>query len=117
MSQQPATVELEERVDGYRRRSGGAELRRAMADQDLTIGRLADLTAELDPEDTGVNWRTIGFLVSEGRSGRETCSIRTAQLVAGALRVPVDQLFEARTSHVLRVAGISAHSRIEVHTT
>lgn len=109
-------VEIVDRIVGYRRLDSGRRVRAAMSDRGLTIAALAAKTREADPSGVGVNWRVIGFLVSEGRSGRDTCTTGVAELVAKALDVPLTLLFEARTTRVVRVHGVSTYSRIEVDT-
>lgn len=103
-------VHLAYRIDGFERRCDGRVIRAAMDQAGWTIHSLARRTAELDPSGSGVNWRTIGFLVSQGASGRDTCTERTANLIAAALGVPLDDLFVARTSPIVQ-APTSAQRR------
>lgn len=114
MNHQPTSAEVVTRVVGYRRLDHGRLLRHTMQVRGLTITALAEKTRLVDPAGVGVNWRLIGFLVSQGKSGRETCSVSTAELIAAALDVPVLLLFQARTHQVLVVHGVSAYRRIEV---
>ncbi|WP_189106184.1 hypothetical protein [Streptomyces camponoticapitis] len=64
----------------------GVPLRAAMAAAGLDIPTLA--------AKTGLSKTLIGFTVGKGRSARENCSDRTAELIAKALEVEVDALFE-----------------------
>lgn len=114
MTTRPPHAEVVTRVVGYRRLDRGSRLRHTMKERGLTIMALAEQTRLIDPAGVGVNWRLIGFLTSQGRSARETCSVSTAELIAEALNVPVLLLFKARTDRVLVVRGVSAYRRIEV---
>lgn len=44
----------------------------------------------------GVSTAIVGFLCSEGKSSKETCSVATAEAIARALGWDTDELFEAR---------------------
>ncbi|TXL91634.1 hypothetical protein [Streptomyces sp. IB2014 016-6] len=67
----------------------GEPLRAAMKKAGLDIPTLA--------AKTGLSKTLIGFTVGKGRSAREDCSDRAAQLIANALDVEVDTLFETVT--------------------
>lgn len=71
----------------------GRPIRDAMQAASLTIPDLAEATKAIDPDGRGLSPAVIGFLVSEGRSARERCRLRTAWLLASALGKPVQSLF------------------------
>jgi hypothetical protein len=71
----------------------GAGLRSAMAAAGLDIPHLVEATRAVDPAGQGVSRAAIGFLVSRGKSARETTSDRAAALLAEALDVPLGDLF------------------------
>lgn len=96
------------------RLDGGQLLRAAMEARGVSIQELARRTAELDPDGRGVNWRSIGFLVSQGRSARETTTVRNADLIARALDVPIAMLFRTRIRPVSPQAETSTHRRYVV---
>jgi hypothetical protein len=75
------------------RRSNGQPLRRAMKAAGLSIPKLAAATRGVDEAGLGVSRSAIGMLVSEGKSGRERCRLRTAWLIADALDAPLQRLF------------------------
>lgn len=81
-----------------RRLNKGAELRSAMTDAGLDIPRLVEATRRVDPEGNGLSRAAIGFLVSRGKSARETCSSHAADLLAEALGVPLGDLFVVEES-------------------
>ena len=45
----------------------------------------------------GVSTAAIGFLVSHGRSGRDTCSVATAEAISRALGCPTEALFRQKS--------------------
>jgi hypothetical protein len=94
-----------------RRLDQGRALRAAMDGRGFTIKALAARTAELDQESRGVNWRTVGFLVSQWASGRETCTYRTAVLIAEALDLPLSQLFDTQVTRSFAQAPTSTQRR------
>lgn len=75
-------------------------LRQAMKDAGLSIPGLSLRTKEMDPNGKGVSVPLIGFLVSEGKSARTTCSAPTGKLIAEALGRPIESLFAVKTSTV-----------------
>jgi hypothetical protein len=75
------------------RKDGGQPIRDAMEEADLSGPELAGATRKVDPEGRGVSPATVGFMTGEGRSARERFMLRTAWLVAAALRKPLQDLF------------------------
>jgi hypothetical protein len=59
----------------------------------LTIPGLAEATRRADPNGAGISQSMIGFLVSTGKSAREECSDRAAELISTALDKPITSLF------------------------
>ncbi|HEU5032704.1 MAG TPA: helix-turn-helix transcriptional regulator [Spirillospora sp.] len=106
---EPDLVTRSRTSDGYiidvRRRDHGRAIRQAMDTRGLSIKQLARRTELLDGK--GVNWRTIGFLVSQWASGRETTTYRNAALIAAALDVPLALLFDVRTSRAFDALAVS----------
>lgn len=45
----------------------------------------------------GVSTAAVGFLVTDGKSSRNTCSVKTAEAIAAALGWDRDELFITRT--------------------
>jgi hypothetical protein len=77
-----------------RRLDKGAPLRAAMKAAGLDIPRLAAKTKEVDPAGEGLSKSLIGFIVGGGKSARDECSDRAAELIATALDQEVTHLFE-----------------------
>lgn len=77
-----------------RRLDKGAQLRDAMKAAGLDIPRLAAKTKEIDPAGEGLSRAYVGFVVGGGKSAREECSDRAAELLAAALDQEVTDLFE-----------------------
>ncbi len=84
-----------------RRRNSGAPLRAAIQAAGLTIPRLAEATRKADPDGVGISRATVGFLVSTGKSAREECSDRSAELISSALNMPLTDLFWGELSVVV----------------
>ncbi|MGW3166940.1 hypothetical protein ACWC9Q_29600 [Streptomyces sp. NPDC001142] len=78
-----------------RRLDRGAPLRAAMRAAGLDIPRLAARTKDVDPEDKGLSASYVGFITGGGKSAREECSDRAADLIATALNRDIEDLFEA----------------------
>ncbi|MFD5266710.1 hypothetical protein [Streptomyces sp. NPDC058335] len=76
-----------------RRRDKGAPLRAAMKAAGLDIPRLAARTKDVDPEGAGLSRALVGFIAGAGKTGRDECSDRAAELIASALGKEVDDLF------------------------
>ncbi|WP_232027975.1 hypothetical protein [Streptomyces lincolnensis] len=76
-----------------RRLDKGAPLRAAMKAAELDIPRLAAKTKEVDPEGKGISGSYVGFIVGGGKSAREECSDRAAELIAAALDREIATLF------------------------
>lgn len=68
-----------------RRLDSGAPLRKAIKEAGLNIPRLA--------EATGLSPALVGFTVGNGKTAREDCSDRTAELIAEAIGAPLGDLF------------------------
>ncbi|WP_432111117.1 hypothetical protein [Streptomyces sp. YPW6] len=77
-----------------RRLDKGAPLRAAIRAAGLDIPHLAARTKELDPTGRGLSPAYVGFIAGTGKSAREDCSERAADLIAQALDQEVDTLFE-----------------------
>ncbi|MGD6761394.1 hypothetical protein ACOKM5_20885 [Streptomyces sp. BH097] len=77
-----------------RRRDRGAPLRAAMKAAGLDIPSLAARTKEVDSKGEGLSRALVGFLVGGGKSAREECSDRAAELIAAALDQEVIDFFE-----------------------
>jgi hypothetical protein len=59
----------------------------------LDLSRLAARTKNVDPTGEGLSRAYIGFLAGSGRTAREECSDRAAELIAAALGKPIEDLF------------------------
>ncbi|MFI9824469.1 hypothetical protein ACIHFC_29055 [Streptomyces sp. NPDC052013] len=77
-----------------RRLDKGAPLRAAMKAAGLDIPRLAAKTKDVDPTGEGLSRAMVGFIVGTGKTAREECSDRAAELIAAALDKEVTDLFE-----------------------
>ncbi|MET9973883.1 hypothetical protein ACFYOI_03795 [Streptomyces microflavus] len=77
-----------------RRLDQGAPLRAAIKAAGLDIPHLAARTKELDPTGRGLSPAYVGFIAGTGKSAREDCSERAAELIAHALGREVTALFE-----------------------
>jgi predicted DNA-binding transcriptional regulator AlpA len=80
-----------------RRLDHGAPIREAMKRAGLDIPTLAAKTKEFDPTGTGLSKSLVGFIAGRGRTAREECSDRAAQVIAATLGQEVGQLFEVVT--------------------
>ncbi|MFB6943226.1 hypothetical protein ACFWGL_16970 [Streptomyces sp. NPDC060286] len=78
-----------------RRLDRGAPLRAAMRAAGLDIPRLAARTKDVDPEGKGLSTSYVGFITGSGKTAREECSNRAANLIATALNSDIEDLFEA----------------------
>ncbi|MFD8027859.1 hypothetical protein ACFV3F_03715 [Streptomyces sp. NPDC059717] len=78
-----------------RRLDKGAPLRAAMKAAELDIPRLAAKTKDVDPTGEGLSRALVGFIAGGGKTAREECSDRAAELIATALGKEVDDLFQA----------------------
>ncbi|MEH0428790.1 hypothetical protein QBB34_21145 [Streptomyces stelliscabiei] len=76
-----------------RRLDQGAPLRAAMKAAGLDIPRLAARTKDLDPAGEGLSRALVGFIVGAGKTAREECSDRAAELISTALGMEVEALF------------------------
>jgi len=75
------------------RRDTGQPIRTAMKEAGLSIASLAAKTREVDPAGYGIKPATIGHMVSQGASGRDSFTDRSCDLVARALDKPIADLF------------------------
>lgn len=94
-------------IVAVKRKDRGRALRSAMHQRGVSIKELAALTEAIDGK--GVNWRTIGFLVSEWKSGRESTTYRNAALICKALDVPIDLVFDVTTTRSFDMLGVSTN--------
>ncbi|MFF5984367.1 hypothetical protein ACFY78_36550 [Streptomyces olindensis] len=78
-----------------RRLDKGAPLRAAMKAAGLDIPRLAAKTKDVDPTGKGLSAAYVGFIAGQGKTAREECSDRAAELIASALDREVATLFES----------------------
>ncbi|MFE5258285.1 hypothetical protein [Streptomyces coelicoflavus] len=76
-----------------RRLDKGAPLRAAMKAAGLDIPSLAAKTKDVDPAREGLSRSLVGFIAGGGKTAREECSDRAAELIAAALGKEVDDLF------------------------
>ncbi|MCX4661470.1 hypothetical protein [Streptomyces uncialis] len=76
-----------------RRLTKGAPIRAAMRAAGIDIPTLAIRTREVDPEGLGLSRSLVGHITGAGRTARDQCSDRAAQLIAGALDQEVTKLF------------------------
>ncbi|WP_157877472.1 hypothetical protein [Streptomyces odonnellii] len=60
----------------------------------MSVSLLAAKTKEIDPTGEGLSPSYVGFIVGGGKSVRETCSDRAAQLIAAALDREIADFFE-----------------------
>ncbi|MFE4647688.1 hypothetical protein [Streptomyces sp. NPDC056707] len=77
-----------------RRLDQGAPLRAAIKAAGLDIPHLAARTKEVDPTGKGLSPAYVGFIAGNGKTAREDCSDRAAELIAKALDQEVTALFE-----------------------
>ncbi|WP_052686593.1 MULTISPECIES: hypothetical protein [Streptomyces] len=78
-----------------RRLDKGAPLRAAMKAAGLDIPRLAAKTKDVDPTGKGLSASYVGFIVGNGKTARDECSDRAAELIAACVDKEVTDLFEA----------------------
>lgn len=93
------------------RKGEGKPLRDAMDRADLTIEELAEATKAADPAGKGISPAAVGRLTSRGKSARQNCELKTALLVAEALREPLSDLFAIPT-HLTVAVQLKAALRI-----
>src|SRR5690348_2458577 len=80
------------------RKDEGQPLRAAMQTAGLSGPGLSTATKQLDSRGVGISPATVGFLATTGKTARSRCRRRTADLIAEALGVPVEQLFTPSVS-------------------
>lgn len=73
------------------RRDNGQPIRNAMREAGLSIEGLAEKTKLIDGY--GISRSTVGQMVSQGPSGRDTFTHRSCDLVAKVLDKPIAELF------------------------
>jgi hypothetical protein len=78
----------------------------------LDIPRLAAKTKEVDPTGEGLSRAMVGFIVGSGKTAREECSDRAAELIASALDRELATLFES-TVFTLTESTSTRRSKIE----
>lgn len=93
-----------------RRLDKGAPLRAAMKAAELDIPRLAAKTKDVDPTGEGLSRAMVGFIVGSGKTAREECSDRAAELIATALDRELGTLF-ASTVFTLRESTSTRRSQ------
>ena len=93
-----------------RRLDKGAPLRAAMKAAELDIPRLAAKTKDVDPTGEGLSRAMVGFIVGSGKTAREECSERAAELIATALDRELGTLF-ASTVFTLRESTSTRRSQ------
>jgi hypothetical protein len=86
-----------------------------MAEAGLDIPHLVEATRRVDADGVGISRAYIGFLVGTGKSAREECSDRAAELLALALDKPVDRLFAIGTPLSV-VAESTSTPRVQIMT-
>lgn len=74
-----------------------------MKEADLNIPRLAQIT--------GLSQALVGFTVGRGKTAREDCSDRTAELIAEALSAPLESLFVVEASSDVELESTSTPRR------
>lgn len=80
------------------RKDAGQPLRAAMATRGLTGPALSAATKRLDPDGRGISPALVGRLTGQGKTARERCRQRTADLIAEALECDVLDLFTPTAS-------------------
>ncbi|MEV6046072.1 XRE family transcriptional regulator [Streptomyces xanthochromogenes] len=75
------------------RKDDGKPLRAAMQAAGLSGPKLAAATTAVDPQGIGISPAKVGRLTTMGKSAQAVCRRRTAELIAVALAVPLEQLF------------------------
>ena len=93
-----------------RRLDKGAPLRAAMKAAELDIPRLAAKTKDVDPTGESLSRPMVGFIVGSGKTAREECSDRAAELIATALDRELGTLF-ASTVFTLRESTSTRRSQ------
>lgn len=96
-----------------RRLDKGAPLRAAMQAAGLDIPRLAARTKEVDPTGEGLSKSLVGFIAGGGKSAREECSDRAAELIAGALGREVGDLFRPEPLFLISESTSTRRSQIK----
>lgn len=79
------------------RKADGQPIRDAMRAADMSGPRLAAATKAADPKGKGISPAIVGRLTGRGKTAREHCRPRTAQLIADVLGQPVEALFTMPT--------------------
>ncbi|MFF1416518.1 hypothetical protein [Streptomyces sp. NPDC058280] len=85
-----------------------------MAKAGLNVMQLATLTKRVDPAGVGLSKSLIGFIAGKGKTAREECSDRAAELVAAALEEEVSHLFEPVVFTVVESTSTSGSRTKEV---
>jgi len=79
------------------RLDNGQPLRSAITTAGLSIAQVADATRHADPDGKGISKSAVGNLVATGTSARETCTARSARLIAAVLGHDVADFFAETT--------------------
>lgn len=75
------------------RRDQGQPIRDAMKAAGLSGPSVAEATKTLDPDGKGISAAKVGQLAGRGKTAKERCRPRTAELIAEVLNQPLDDLF------------------------
>lgn len=90
-----------------RRLDSGAPIRAAMRETGTNIPRLAAAI--------GVSPQLVGFVTGAGKSAREECSDRIAELIAKALDVPLGSIFDTEPPSGVAIRSTST-PRMQMQT-
>ncbi|MEV1079927.1 hypothetical protein AB0I98_17020 [Streptomyces sp. NPDC050211] len=96
-----------------RRLDRGAPLRAAMKAAGLDIPHLAAKTKDVDPTGKGLSASYVGFIAGNGKTAREECSDRAADLIASALGKQTTDLFETVPLFLTSGSTSTRRSQIE----
>lgn len=75
------------------RKAAGQPIRDAMKRNGLSAERLAKATKGHDASGRGISTATVVKLAGRGKWAADSCRRRTAELIATALGVPLEELF------------------------
>lgn len=91
------------------RKDHGTPIRTAMERRGLTGEKLAKATKKVDVKGRGISLATVSKITGRGGTSVDTCRLRTAWLIATALRAPLQDLFDMPSVSTDTVERSSPH--------
>lgn len=91
------------------RKDHGTPIRAAMERRGMTGEKLAKATKKVDVKGRGISLATVSKITGRGETSVDVCRLRTAWLIASALRAPLQELFDMPSVSTDTVERSSPH--------